>query len=199
MEKLKNVHEITEDENCAVKSGDKWQSKSSDIKRCHSTRQLNSIENNCLICNKEDSKGKFETSNDFEVRPIGQTWKETVKWFWLIDKNRWWWHGCNEKKKILQTITYVCSFNKKVNNVTKNDAQMESENECFLWDCFVRSNKPYKKIFEISSGSHPIFLLAVLREMFNKTFQQHTNKVYNVHHIKFETDLLRYMPRLKVF
>ena len=25
-------------------------------KRCHSTRQLNSIENNCLLCNKEDSK-----------------------------------------------------------------------------------------------------------------------------------------------
>ena len=51
LEKLKNVHETTEDENCMVNSAE-----SSDIKRCHSTRQLNSIENNCLLCNKEDSK-----------------------------------------------------------------------------------------------------------------------------------------------
>ena len=51
MEKLKNVHETAEDEKCTLKSAEP-----SDIKRRLSTRQLNSIENNCLFCNKEDSK-----------------------------------------------------------------------------------------------------------------------------------------------
>ena len=51
LEKLKNVHKTAEDENCAVNSAEP-----SDIKRRRSTRQLNSIENDCLFCNKEDSK-----------------------------------------------------------------------------------------------------------------------------------------------
>ena len=38
-------------DNCAVPSAEP-----SDIKRRRSTRQLNSIKNNCLFCNKEDSK-----------------------------------------------------------------------------------------------------------------------------------------------
>lgn len=33
-------------------------------------------------------------------------------------------------------------FYKRVDNITKNELQMEKDNDCFLWDCLVRSNKP---------------------------------------------------------
>ena len=54
-----------------------------------------------------------------------------------------------------------------------------------------------KKTFETSTVSQPIFLLAELRELCNKTYQQYTNEVYNVHHTRFKNDLLEYMPSLK--
>ena len=52
-----------------------------------------------------------------------------------------------------------------------------------------------KKTFE--TGSYPIFLLGEMRELFNKTYQQFTNKAYSVQHTRFKNDSLKYIPSLK--
>ena len=52
-----------------------------------------------------------------------------------------------------------------------------------------------KKTFQTSTGSHPIFLLAELRELFN----EYTNKVYSVHHTRFKNELRKCLPSLKAF
>ena len=62
LEKLKNVHETAEDENCAVNSAEP-----SDIKRRLSTRQLNSIVNNCLFCNKDNSNENLRQVMTFKL------------------------------------------------------------------------------------------------------------------------------------
>ena len=65
-------HETAVDENCAVNSAEP-----SEIKRCRSTKQLNSIENNCLICNKEDSKENLRQVMTFKLDLAkGQTWSK---------------------------------------------------------------------------------------------------------------------------
>ena len=61
-EKLKNVHETAECESCVVDSAEP-----SDIKTRRSTRQLNSIENNCLFCNKEDSRENLRQILTFKL------------------------------------------------------------------------------------------------------------------------------------
>ena len=62
LEKLKNVHESAEDGNCAVNSTEPRY-----IKRRRSTRQLNSIENNCLFRKKEDSKENLRQAMTFKL------------------------------------------------------------------------------------------------------------------------------------
>ena len=62
LEKLKNVHETAEDENCVVNSA-----KPRYIKKRRSTRQLNSIENNCLFRKKEDSKENLRQAMTFKL------------------------------------------------------------------------------------------------------------------------------------
>ena len=59
----------------------------------------------------------------------------------------------------------------------------------FKWSIFygiVLSEviSPIKKTLD-STGSHPIFFLAELRELFHKTYQPYTNKVYSVHITRF--------------
>ena len=64
---------------------------------------------------------------------------------------------------------------------------MENDNDSafygIVWSEVVNH---IKKTFETSTGSHPIFFLAEMRELFNKTYQQYTNKVYSVHHTRFK-------------
>ena len=75
---------------------------------------------------------------------------------------------------------------------------MENDNDSVFYGTVLSEVINHiKKTFETSTGSHPIFLLAELRELFNKTYQRYTNKVYSVHHTRFKNDLLKYMPSLK--
>ena len=93
---------------------------------------------------------------------------------------------------------WFCAFYKKVNKVTKNEIQIENDNDCVFYGIFLSEIINHiKKTFETPTGSHPIFLLAELRELFNKTHQRYTNKVYSVHHTRFKNDLLKYMRSLK--
>ena len=83
-------------------------------------------------------------------------------------------------------------------NVTKNKIQMEKDNGSIFYGIVLSEVINHtKKTFETSIGSHPLFVLADLRELFNKTYQCYTNKVYSVHHTRFKNDLLKYMPSLK--
>ena len=85
-----------------------------------------------------------------------------------------------------------------MNNVTKNEIQMENDNDCVFYEIVLSEVINHKKkTFETSTGSHPIFILAELRELFNKTYQRYTNNVYSVYHTRFKNDLLKYMPSLK--
>ena len=78
-------------------------------------------------------------------------------------------------------------FYKRVNNVTKNKIQMENDNDSVFYGIALSEvTNHIKKTFETSTGSHPTFLLAELRELFNKTYQQYTNKVYSFHHTIFK-------------
>ena len=63
----------------------------------------------------------------------------------------------------------LCAFYKKVNNVIKNEIQMENDNDCVFYGIVLSEVINHiKKTFETSSGSHPIFLLAELRELLIK-------------------------------
>ena len=85
-----------------------------------------------------------------------------------------------------------------MNNVTKNEIQTENDNDCVFYEIVLSEVINHKKkTFETSTGSHPIFILAELRELFNKTYQRYTNNVYSVYHTRFKNDLLKYMPSLK--
>ena len=75
---------------------------------------------------------------------------------------------------------------------------MESDNDSVFYGTVLSEVISHiKKTFEASTGSHPTFLLAELRELLNKTYQQYKNKVYSVHHTRFKNDLLKCMPSLK--
>ena len=141
LEMLKNVHETAEDENCAVNS-----TEPSDIKRRRSTRQLNSIENNCLFCNKEDSKENLRQVMTFKLDLRIRHGAKLLNDFDLLTK-----------------IGYG-------DMVTKCEIQMENDDDSVFYGIVLSEVINHiKKTFETSTGSHPIFLLAELRYLFNKT------------------------------
>ena len=64
------------------------------------------------------------------------------------------------------------TFYKRVNNVTKNKIKIEMDNDSVFYGIVLSEVINHiKKTFKTSTGSHPIFLLAKLRELFNKTYQ----------------------------
>ena len=188
-EELKNVHENAEDENCVINSAEP-----SDIKRRRSTRQLNSIEKNCLFCNREDSKENLGQVMTFKLDLRVRHGAKLLNDFDISTKIGDGDMVAMEKKYYNHCL---CAFYKRVNNVTKNEIQMENDNNSVFYGT-VSSEviNHIKKTFETSTGSHPIFLLAELRELFNKTYQRYTNEVYSVHHTRFRNDLLKNMPSL---
>ena len=190
LENLKNVHETAVDENCAVNSAEL-----SDIRRRRSTRQLNSIENNCLFCNKEDSKENLRQVMTFKLYLRVRHGAKLLNDFDLLTK-------IGDGDMVAMEKKYhnhcLCAFYKRVNNVTKNEIQMENDNDSVFYGIVLSEViNNIKKIFETSTSSYPIFLLAELRELFNKTYQRNTNIVYSVHHNRFKNDLLKYIPSLK--
>ena len=94
---------------------------------------------------------------------------------------------CNFFKKETLTQVFSCEFCEI------------SKNTFFTEHVWATAFDHIKKTFETSTGSHPVFFLAELRELFNKTYQQYTNKVCSVHQTRFKNDLLKYMPSLKAF
>ena len=121
LEKLKNVHETAEDENCVVKSAEQ-----SDIKRRRSTRQLNSIKNNCLFCNKEDSKENLKRVMTFKLDVRVRHGAKLLNDFDLLTKIGDVDMVAMEKKNRNHCL---CAFYKRVNNITKNKIQMENDND----------------------------------------------------------------------
>ena len=161
LEKLKNVHETAEDENCAVNSAEP-----SDIKRCRSARQLNSIENNCLFCNKEDSKEILRQVMTFKLDLRVRHGAKLLNDFDLLTKIGDGGMVAMEKKNHNHCL---CAFYKRVNSVTKNEIQMENDCDSVFYGIVLSEviNHIMKK-FETSTGSHPIFLLAELRELLKR-------------------------------
>ena len=77
---------------------------------------------------------------------------------------------------------------------------MENDNDSvFYWTVLSNVTNHIKKTFETSTGSQPIPVLAGLRELFNKTYQRYTNRVYRVDHTRFKNNFLKYMSSLKAF
>ena len=67
-------------------------------------------------------KGKFETINDFQVRPKGQTWSETVKCLWFLTKIVDGDMVAMEEKYYNHCLGV---FYKSVNNVTKTKTKFK--------------------------------------------------------------------------
>ena len=76
------------------------------------------------------------------------------------------------------------------------EIQMENDNDSVFYGTVLSEVINHIKK-TTSSGSQPIFFLAQLRELFDKTYQRYTNKVYSVHHTRFKNDFLKYMSSLK--
>ena len=158
--------------------------KPSDTKRPRSTRQLNSFENNCLFCNKEDSQENLRQVMTFKLDVRVRHGAKLLNDFNLLTKIG---HGDMVAMEKKYHNHCLCAFYKKVNNVTNNEIQMENDNDCVFYRIVLSEVINHiKKTFETSTGSHPIYLLAELRELFNKTYQQYTNKVYSIHHTRFK-------------
>ena len=125
--KLKKVHETAEDENCTVNSA-----KPSDIERCHSTRQLNSIENNCQFCNKEDSKENLRQAMTFKLDLRVRHGAKLLNDFDLLTK-------IGDGDMVAMKKKYhnhcLCVFYKTV-NVTKNEIQMENDSDSVFMGLF---------------------------------------------------------------
>ena len=121
LEELKNVHENAEDENCVINSAEP-----SDIKRRRSTSQLNSIENNCLLCNREDSKENLGQVMTFKLDLRVRHGAKLLNDFDISTK-------IGDGDMVAMERKYynhcLCVFYKRVNNVTKNEIQMENDND----------------------------------------------------------------------
>ena len=106
-----NANETAEDENCVVNSAEQ-----SDIKRRRSTRQLNSIKNNCLFCNKEDSKENLRRVMTFKLDVRVRHGAKLLNDFDLLTKIGDADMVAMEKKNHNHCL---CAFYKRVNNITK--------------------------------------------------------------------------------
>ena len=165
LENLKNVHETAEDQNCRVNSAEP-----SEIKRRRSTRQLNSIEHNCLFCNEEDSKENLRQAMTFKLDLRLRHGAKLLNDFVLLTKKGNGDMVAMEKKYHNHCL---CAFYKRVNDVTKNEIEMENDNDKVFYGIVLSDVITHiKKTFKTSTGSHPIFFLAELRELLNKTYRR---------------------------
>ena len=85
------------------------------IKRRRSTRQLNSTENNCLFCNKEDSKENFRQVTTFKLDLRVRHGAKLLNDFDLLTKI------CDGDMVAMEKKYHnpcFCAFYKRVNNIT---------------------------------------------------------------------------------
>ena len=102
----------------------------SDTKRHRSTRQLNSFENNCLFCNKEDSKENLRQVMTFKLDVRVRHGAKMLNDFDLLTEIVDGDMVAMEKKYHNHCL---CAFYEKVNNVTNNEIQMENDNDCVFY------------------------------------------------------------------
>ena len=121
MEKLKNIHETVQAENYVFNSAEP-----SEIKKSRSARHLNSIENNCLFCSKEDSKENLKLVKTFKLDVRVRHGAKLLNEFDVLTKIDDSDVVAIEKK---HQNHYLSDFYRRMSNVTKNQIQMDYVND----------------------------------------------------------------------
>ena len=149
-----------EDENYVVNSAEP-----SEIKKSRSGRYVNSIENDCLFCNKEDSKETLKVVMTFKLDVRVRHGAKLLNDFDVLTKIDDSDVVAMEKK---YHNRYLCDFYERMSEVTKN--QIWKMTMTIVYFCGIVLSEVINHIRKTSetglADSHPIFLLAELRKLF---------------------------------